>query len=797
MNRAVARTILLVVLCLPWEVPAFEAVSSDSLRTIKIIHFSDLDGEFASLSCRATEGVAPDFSHFLYLLERERKTCDSIVVSSGNTLADSTFLDFILSQGTSGIATLTKMLRATGAVTFVPGFGEFAIPYRMFLEFLPEFAAGGVPYRAANVTCAEESPACNLLAEHAVSVQELDGLRIAIIPVVGSQVGEVVNPENIKDLSLEVASETVSRLARDLRTRGEADLVIAVVNLETERGGTSRTMDFMGGVEGVDLVLAGGLVRSGESLPVLRSAHSGEKKMLLAGSPRAPAQLGVVTVQVAQKGNAWRIESAKADVRRVGPFRRHTAVAEMLELARSEYCALAGRTLGTGRIEPPMSVPQFTDYVMEVVRRQMATDLAIISYDSIKLGTDEILSGPVVGDTVRKAFARHEIVVLSVSGGDLKKRLSGYLSAASGPGQELAVLGAAKSADGSLTINGRPINVKRRYTISTSDFLASGGRGHLKALLAAPHTRSRRSTYFLQEIAHRHFERDQAFAEGEPRVIGRDRNFRSLWLRPLWDLGLSLAASYDNKTVDNPNAGHSDSQLNQTELTGFKGDGQLLLTMSTRDHKFVEFLRLQYGMTQLGSAGYVETQDLITEELSYAWVSLRNLYGKGKAYVPVPMIKGKLETEFSTGAVGTPSTTAYHHLEVTGVVGVEWQFGDKANAGVAYGLRSELLADDELGGLNNGLQLYYNINTLPLYRWGAGSGLTLDSRFELFYSDWGDENTIKGIGSAKFTATLVGPLSLTAGLDFYMLRNETNGFGYALDTTIGLSLAYDTAFQSY
>jgi len=772
---------------------------AETVRTVKLLHFSNLEGEFASLGCGREQESSVDFSNFLYLLDRERASGDTLVLSAGNTLADSPFLDFMMSQGESGMATVSSMLTRTGAEAFVPGLGEFSIPYRMFLEFLPELEAGGVSFRSQNITCEGKSAGCRILTSNPSRVVELDGLRIGIIPVVGDGIAKVVHPDNLKGISIAEPAAVATEQAVRLRKEEKADIVVAVVNLELERGSTRETMEFIRQVHEIDVVLAGGLMRTDEQLPIVRSANTGSGKLLLAGSPRAPFRLGIVTIQVEKKGTGWRIEDSAASVKRVGPFRRDNEVASILSLAVSEFCSLTTRILGSGTIEPEMKRPEFVQYVMEIMRRRMRCDLAILSSDSIKLGKDIVMTGPVVSGLLRRAFARHEVVTLSASGTDLRNYLNSFFSAsASGWIDELFLIGAVREPNGTIKVNGRPLNVRRRYSIATSDYLASGGRKYLKTLLAAPLTRWETSHYFLQELVHGFFDRGIEWENQEERSISLDRNFGPLWLRPLWDLSLSLNGSFTNKAVLN-SADYAESQLHQSEILGFNGDGQLYLTMNTRDHKFEEFLRLQYGMTRIGEGDLAETQDLITEEVSYAWASLRNLYGKGKVYVPVPIVKGKLETEFTSGPAPEGQKDEYHHLELTGVIGLEWQFNQKANAGIAYGIRSEVLAPDDTGreGLDAGIQVYYNINTLPLYRWNAVSGITLDSRFELFYSDWGGDNIVKGTGSAKLTATLLGPLSFSAGLDVFLFSSSGNGLAYALDTTVGLNLSWDAGFQRF
>jgi 2',3'-cyclic-nucleotide 2'-phosphodiesterase (5'-nucleotidase family) len=795
--------LVLPVLLLLLPGPA-SAQSSGNRATVKVLHFSNLEGEFASLGCSRDERGRVNIANFLYLVQEEARSSQALVVGSGNTLGNAPLLDFLLRQGESGLTTLSTVLGRAGAALFVPGFGELSIPYRMFLETAADLDRAGIRYRAANVKC-EPTPsaACAVLTKQAASVVEVQGIRIGLIPLTDPRVAEVVHPGNAAGLSFQDPLATAKAEAARLRAEEKADVVIVVADLETEAGRIDRTMEFSRRVTGVDLVIAGGLVAAREDLPAVKEARVGASGVLLAGSPRASAALGVVTLKLVQKGTRWGIEGAEAAVKRVGSFRTLDDVAAILSQAVSEFCSLAPRVLGRGTLDPPMSRLQFMAYVTDVVRRELKAEVGFVSADTIQLDSEAVLGGPVTVGLLSRALARHELVLVRVSGSDLAGLLASYFASSNEALRlDLAIAGAEKGADGIVRINGREVNGARRYTIATTDFLASGGRSYLSAVLSSKGARKTSSKFFIQELLQRHFEHEIRFLDGEkPTQVSLSNNFKPLWTRPLWDVGFRLNAQFQNKSVEA--AGHADqSQFVQAETTGLKGEGQLLVTMSTRDHRLAEFLSIQYGMTQVGDGDFEETRDLITEELLYAWTRLRNLRGKEKWAVPVPMIKGKLETEFTTPKAVETTTGAtvkpYHHLELTGVAGFEWLIGPKATAGIAYGIRSEALAPEgsDRSGIEAGIQVYYTINNLSLVKWSRG-GMTLDSRFELFYSDWGGDNTVKSSGNAKLGITLLGPLSFTAGIDVVLLYTSPDGLAYSVDTTIGLALALDAAAQAF
>ena len=711
------------------------------------------------------------------------------------------------------------MVSGTGAVAIVPGLREFSIPYRMFLEFVPDFIRDGVPFRADNLECDKEAPACKMLAGTGPLTMEVNGVAVGVISLVGPHVAAAVHPDNVKQLTFKDPVVVANELAVSLRKVSRVDLVVAVVNLEESPGSVTRTMEFFREVRGIDVIIAGGAVAEQKDLPVFASATAGEGSTLLVASPRAPHFLGRVALKLERKGKRYRVVAATPHMDRVGAFSRNPEAAEVLSQALAEFCSLAGRVLGTGRVYPPMNWNSFVEYVMEIVRRQMRADLAILSADSVQLVRTASVKGPMTVGLMSHAFAKHEMVRLSVLGQDLSTFLLGYQSGAAEPplAGNLFLAGATVLADAAVYINERPLNLKRRYTIATTDFLASGGKSYLKALLASPYTRREASGYFLQELVQRFFSRDLDGPPDGSTEINVKRDFSSLWERPLWEVNMGLNGSVTNVTIDNP-GNYSETQLiSRSPHTGFKGDGTLQLTVSTRDHKVSDYFNVQYGMVQVGEGPYDETKDLVTEELTYAWTRLRNVQGKGRVWVPAPLAKGKLETEFSgapailvTDDDGTPvldpdtgvelrEYEPFHHLELTALAGFEWLFGTKASAGLGYGVRVEALATEGSGrqGPQAGIELYYQINALPLFMWKAGSSVTLDSRFELFYSDWADDDTLKGVGSTRLTAAVLGPLSFTLGFDLFLFRTGSSGLAYSFDTMAGLSVTYDAALQQF
>ncbi|MBM4355423.1 MAG: hypothetical protein FJ109_16825, partial [Deltaproteobacteria bacterium] len=738
------------------------------------------------LECDSGKRGRVDFSNLVMTVGEEAAAMPSLVLASGAVLGDSPLFNYLVRQGPTGIRGAASLLAPAGAALFVPGLEEFSIPFRGFLEYLPDLEAEGVRFRVRNLACAGKDPACNLLASHSDELFRVGEVMVGVIPLTSADVGKVVHPENVR--GLEFADPVAVAVSETERLRKEgADLVVLLVDMEAGGVPGSRTLELLGRDAGADLIIAGGLVRPSTGEPLLISARGGkEGGTVLVASPRAPGAIGRGTLSLKRKGGRWVIERAEPEVRRVSPFRRLDSAAGTLSRLVSEFCSLGQRTLRRGKIDPRMGRSDFVQYVMEILRRKTRADVALLSLDSVRLEESVRIGGDVTSGLLFRTFSMHEVVVLDVAGDELAAYVGWYLDpAAPDRRAELFLLGASRDVDGTIRINDRPLNPKLRYEIATTDFIASGGRGFGQPLISSIRTDRTSTGYFLEEVVTEHFDRADRPAE----KIALATDFTPLWERPMWEGSTSATGSFSNISIQNPSA-YDQAQLSRSTFNGFKGEGQLWLTMSTRDHKVSDFTKAQYGMARTGDADLLETQDLAIQELTYSWTCLRNLYGKERFYVPAPVVRGRLESEFSQ-AEGAD----YHHLEGTGTAGLEWLFGTKASAGVTYGLRRELMKDDDT--LHAGINVFYQVNSLPLVTFNPWSAITLDSRFELFYSDWTSTNTLKGIGSTKLSATLMSNLAVTLGVDLFLFREGEGGLAWSLDSTAGLTVGWDTALQQF
>jgi hypothetical protein len=758
-------------------------------QDIHLIYLGDSDGEFIPLQCDSGKTPEANWSNLLAELQPVRRE-ETLVLSPGNVLGTEPSGLILLEQGAPGVAVLGDLVRRTGASLVVPSLEEFSLPARRFLSFVQEYQEAGVPYFVANIKCADTDTLagqeCARIALPQGRILRVGDVRLGLIPLVSPRVGALVPPANVAGVEFLDPLETTKKLVTAWKEAAAVDLVIVLASLEEGPGQSGKTMEFARDVEGVHVIIAGGMADPQGVESVVTFARIRADGPLLFGSPRSPARFGSLTLSLQRGPDGWGIASHSLERGVVTTAHKDPEAQNALARVVAEYCALASRVLGNGTVDPPMNRKEFLGYVLEILRRTSRSHLSILSLDSTRLTEDYVLTGKVTAGTLSNAFERHHVVVVTALGKDLDAFLKGIVAQG---GRGLLMAGVEPQADGSVLLNGRPIGPNSIYRMATSGFLASGARGIMSGLVAAPWTRVQPTGFFLQEMVQRYFVKTLRRPDAAEHAISTEKDFRSLWELPLWETGLQLNMGLNNTAIGNPVA-YTESQLTRAKFLGFNSDVQFAAQRSTRDHLWNGFSRVQYAMARTAEQDMQETQDRAAQELSYSWTRVRNVWGKGKKYIPVPVVRGRGETEFSRG-----EGAEYHHLELTGTAGIQWVLGQKVSAGLAYGLRSEVL--DPNSDVHYGLQFYYQIVSLPLATWNSVNSMKLDSRFELFYSDWTGDQTVKGQGGSRLSVLLGRGLNFTVGLDMFVYREGTSDVGYSLDTTVGLSWAFDAAHQTF
>jgi len=765
-------------------------------HSFQILAFGDLSGAMVPMRCADEPGDGPTYAHLLATAAAEREAAPTLMVLAGGLLGDDPFSRYLATRGAWATRRLDELLGMAELDAAVPGVGEFALPGGHSIPLLSQLSSGAVPYGALNLACPEEdAPLCSALVERGLRVRAVGDLRVAVISLVGPATLQFADPRNTDHRAVLDPVKVASEAAARIRATGSADLVVALVNLDREQESPAAAVAFARAVSGVDLVVAGlGRNLAGRAgLDVIR--FDGGRRFLVGVAPGVEA-LTRIHIRAAPVDTGPRLRSVavhRVDTSAVHPT---ATAAHLLFQTVSEFCAVSMRPLLSGRLEEPITAWRFLRYVMEIARREVGADLTVFTSDTLWADPAERLEGAITAEDLNRMFPLWELAALEVKGATLKAFLLSTSQSTDKPSPNgIEVLGArieGPTTARKVTVNGRLIDDGRWYRIVTTRYLALGGRGALSALLPEARPVPVDETFFIRELVRRFLDRDRPRRLGKNTPIRPDEEFRDLWDLPRWDLSGAAAFSFNQIHIDKTeDAAYDDPQLSRAELLGLSGDLSTRAVLSNRVMLWSNLLQLQYGETSTGGGGLQETRDLITLESAGSWTWLRNRYTGGTAWIPVPMLKGKVESEFTPAAGATR-----HHLEGTATLGPQWIFSDQASAFVGYGLRNELT--DPADPIHQGLEFGYALTRVPLLRTKTGAPiLEVESRFELFWSDLGARDKLKGLGAAALHVALLDWLRFTVTMNAFVYKERGSNVAWALDNAAGLSLLGSFSVQKY
>jgi hypothetical protein len=286
--------------------------------------------------------------------------------------------------------------------------------------------------------------------------------------------------------------------------------------------------------------------------------------------------------------------------------------------------------------------------------------------------------------------------------------------------------------------------------------------------------------------------------------------------RPVWSAGSDLGADLQSVTVHNPEGAYDRPLLARQPSFAFKLDGTARAEMDQPRHLVQLTLRTVYGQswlytspTQGMGAGTGMGMDMAApkEWLRQETSDLINLLGlysfrglsEKQPRLPTPYVSLGLESEFSR-----PDTRAYHHLELSGAVGLRVVLPKGLSANLGIGVRSELLADrdstDEterdLGRARFLLTTTLELPKRPLWK-RLGNSLLGELLVSYSFTDplALRSHELRGLG--KLYLELSRPLYLTVGTELYLYRDRDREAGVALDLTAGLKVTLSGRHQQF
>ncbi|GMV42882.1 MAG: hypothetical protein AMXMBFR64_45980 [Myxococcales bacterium] len=769
-------------------IPSFPEVTLTFLLT------SDLDGRFADVRC-AAGGDGPDLSTLVGVVDAERARLAKagqpppILLDAGDLLGTAAVTRYLLGEPGNGPETLASLLRRLDLDLITLGNEDLAHPPEHLRRVL---SAGQLHYAAANVACDPAvSPLCPHLrgdvSERGYAIIVRAGLRVAVVPVTRDDAPLLVNRAYVAGLTFSEPLATARAAVRRARLEDRADLVVVLAHVNDGASVPRRALQLARRATEADLVLVNGFgaEQGGYDIREIRFSPGNGTRPPVLGQGGASAPPLRISADMVHYAGRFRPRSFTAAP--LPPAAPDPPVLATLAAVRRDYCAAWATPLAA--VEGALDAEELLSYVLQVMRFETRTELAVINREAMALPTWPPLSGAITRDLLFHAlpYGGH-LVRFSLRGDKLRR----WLAATFGPAEALvpsALRFAGVERDGaSFKINGRALDEGRTYRVVTTRFLALGGDRFLEQLPDGVAFDDLPMDGLPPDATLRDLlERWLAGRPSGGRGVSLG-DFPALYDALVWGLSADVGLRYEQTAVDNAPA-YTESQLKRDAFFGFTVTSLLRAEAQSRLHELTTMLDLAYAQAQVADGDLGEKKDLAVVETTYAWLALRNAVADESPFVPVPSSKLRLETELTTGE-GAP----FHHALLTGVLGIKWLFTDKVTLSVGYGLGGELL--DPGNTLSHGLDVTFEVQKLTLFDILEAPS-TLRTRVDLSYADTGGTDVLRGLLGAELAFAIAGPLALTVGFDGFVFKEGAREAAFAADVTAGLKLLFGTHVQTF
>ena len=796
----------------------------DETLTLDLILFGKIQGDFAFIDCRDATGQSDQFAyasqvalfHALSDLARRQELLAPVAFNLGDSTFPGAFANFLFSQGEAGATELATLLSKIPYEGLTLGNHDFAPPRDESLRFFEAARRARLPFLGANLRCATSETSdtlCALLGTNdngrPYRLIQRGPLTIGVTALIDPAIAGQLAKDRLEGLDILDPKPVLQKLVPEMRAQG-ADLVIVLFHLSSGQT-TSGLEPLIDDIEGLDLVITDRLFAIDEEpltadIPALRqmghmvlprthtfvlgtgsSAHSATRATLRIGKGD----------QDSKDGERFRIEQINPRYISTGILDPDPRTTHRLESAAEAFCEAWGSPLRPGsELTQAFDIFDMAEFILNTLRFTAGTELAFMNARAFRNPEQfPLLDTLTQADVFSTLPFGSQLITADIPGAKLEK-LAAHL------GDEVLGVGLTRDAKGALTVNGRPLDKGRTYSVALNEFLAEGSGGFLNpkklqnvAPYIDPATNKAPTLAWLVSDAVRRGQFDTP--DGASRLSPKE-SFPDLHQRPLWTFGGSLNAAYSHMDIVNPTTADGEAAYDKSRLTAVATDLlnvelRALAKAQSRDHGWDSDFLLQYATTRLKGEGesniFEETKDVLRLRSAYKYFGLSSALGS-RWYVPVPYSEVQLESQLTKS-----EDNAWHPWELTGIVGLLLKLTPKLELKMGFNIRGDLNAPQEspMVGLFVGYQLL-KTNLIEI----AKRPIQFESELEYFFNADGGDRLNEFRWANKLFFSITGHLSLTANFNMYLYRTKEVGeLGRALEGMIGLNVAIEKMLQTF
>lgn len=426
--------------------------------SLTILHTNDMHGHY--LPSKATwldqEPDIGGFEALSYYVKRERdRAANSLLLDAGDFMTGSMICDIKYQEAYGGA--LVAMMNRIGYDGMIPGNHEFDISVTNFraLENIAEFP----------VFCANMAKGNEPLTEKAYHIYDVDRLKVGVVGITYHQMRGMVSDPNLEGYDSIEPEKIMDSLISEMDTVTDVIIVLSHMGLDYDRHLAQTT-------EGLDLIVGG------HSHTELQDPETVDGVLIVQAGSECRF-LGRIDLSVEDDSVVdYHGELIPMLTENIQP---DSEVSAMVSHFSSEIDGLYGKVIGKLKdrwenVHGKESI--IGDWVSDVLRKRLYTDLAIINSGAIRkdLGPGDIT----VRDILEMLPFDNEIVTFVCSGRKLRSIAEQNISyQAEGYIYPLQISGMTcswhKTDSGNkiveLLIDGEPVDTNRIYTVASLDYV--------------------------------------------------------------------------------------------------------------------------------------------------------------------------------------------------------------------------------------------------------------------------------------------------------------------------------------
>ncbi len=484
-------TSLLLGLSLLWPLTSTQAAPADKEIEIplSLVYTTDIQGQLRRFQCRNRDASWQnqiDLSNHLYQINalrrrmRQQNKPQPLVFNTGDNLAPSISARYLLEF--EGIAGIEAIAQAFGMFRYdMVGLGnhEFSVSRDKLVGFLQRTKRLGLRFYASNLKIHRLSPLFPLLNRNRMDrpqryfvfkrTYKQRTVRVGVFHLLPGQLS--VSTDRMEGLTLQDPYETARSIVAEMKKANPPiDVVVALSHLEKGSESKGANIKQLADVEGIDVVISNDFRSSSNQIQVLTHVNENRTVYMVGGS-RYSNLIGHLKLRIKKKaGQKGTLDALSVHRLALSSSQYNRTLRRSLVKWEIAYCNAWGQALGKGTIRDPngMTFDQFIKYVLNYMRFLSQTEIAFINTRALRNNNERFpLKRFVTKDDLYQSMPYdNSMFVFRLQG----KYLTDFLSSTAHSNEPLSFAG--WNPDSS-SINGRPLENDKYYSVITNSFLAS------------------------------------------------------------------------------------------------------------------------------------------------------------------------------------------------------------------------------------------------------------------------------------------------------------------------------------